>query len=201
MEKAFHNYCRSEKFFSATLLSYLLINNNFNGLKRFLSYLNEKSFYPLYNNGIQKPIQEDLIASTNDVHFATEMNVIQDLSHIGHSINPESLKKKIKGEAIPDVISVIGEIILIIEVKYYTNYYESKLSQQLDQQKYIFDVLKDLYGNDDMGVLHVCICPDRISLANGYVITWEEIYNLFKNTPNCEFALSSLKYNLNKSIN
>ncbi len=41
--KAFHEYCRSEKFFSATLLSFLLINNNFEGLKRFLSHLNEKS--------------------------------------------------------------------------------------------------------------------------------------------------------------
>ena len=201
MEKVFHNYCRSEKFFSATLLSYLLINNNFEGLKRFLNYLNKKSFYPLYNNGIKKPTHNDLINSIKDIHFATEMNVYQDLYHNGHKFRQESLKRKIKGEAIPDVITVIGEIILIIEVKYYTNYYESKLSRQLDQQKYVFDILKDLYGKEDMGELHVCICPDKISLSSGYVITWEEIYNLFKDTPNCEFALESLKCNLNKSIN
>lgn len=201
MKKAFHEYCRSEKFFSATLLSYLLINNNFEGLKRFLSYLNEKSFFPLYNNDIRKPIQEELLNSNNEIHYATEMNIIQDLSHNGYSINPNSLTKKIKGEAIPDVISVIGDVILIIEVKYYTNYYESKLNQQLAQQKYIFDVLKDFYGIEDMGELHICICPDKINLVNGYVITWEEIYKLFNETPNCNFVLESLQHNIYKSIN
>ena len=197
MKKAFHEYCRSEKFFSATLLSYLFINNNFEGLKKFLIYLNEKSFYPLHNNNIRKPIIEELISSNNDIHYATEMNIIQDLNHNGYSINPNSLIKKIKGEAIPDIISVIGKIILIVEVKYYSNYYESKLSQQLDQQKYIFDVIKDLYGKEDMGELHVCICPDKINLSNGYVITWEEIYNLFKHASNCDFVLESLRNNIN----
>ncbi len=201
MKKGFHEYCRSEKFFSATLLSYLLINNNFEGLRRFLSFLNDRKFFPLHNNDIRKPIQEKILSSSSDIHYATEMNIIQDLCHNGYLINPESLKKKIKGEAIPDIISVIGDLILIIEVKYYTNYYESKLSQQLAQQKYIFDVLKDLYGKDDMGELHICICPDKISLTNSYVITWEEIYNLFKHTPNCDFVLSSLQHNINLSLN
>ncbi len=43
------------------------------------------------------------------------MNIKQDLSHNCYSINPNSLAKKIKGEAIPDVIVVIGNTILIIE--------------------------------------------------------------------------------------
>lgn len=199
MRKAFHNYCRSEKFFSATLLSYLLLNNNFEGLKRFLCFLNKRTFFPLHNNDIQKPIQEEILSTYKDIHYATEMNIIQDLNHNGYLISPNSLAKKIKGEAIPDIISVIGDIILIIEVKYYSSYYESKLSQQLAQQKYIFDVLKELYGKEDMGELHVCICPDKIKLTNGYVVTWEEVYNLFKFTTNCNFVLESLKNNIQKS--
>ncbi len=201
MIKAFHDYCRAEKFFSATLLSYLFINNNFKGLKRFLTYLNEKSFYPIYKNDIRKPVQEELISSNVEIHYATEMNIIQDLSHDGYLINPKSLERKVKGEAIPDIISVIGNIVLIVEVKYYTNYYESKLSQQLAHQKYIFDVLKDLYSIEDMGELHVCICPDKINLSNGYVITWEDIYNLYKHTPNCDFVLERLQHNLNQTLN
>ena len=121
MKKAFHEYCRSEKFFSATLLSYLLMNNNFEGLKRFLNHLNEKSFFPLYNNDIRKPIQEELLNSNKEIHYATEMNIIQDLSHNGYSINPNSLTKKIKGEAIPDVIAVIGNIFFSKKEQYNTN--------------------------------------------------------------------------------
>jgi len=83
-------------------------------------------------------------------------------------------------------------------VKYYSNYYESKLDQQLAQQKYVFDVIKDLYGNENMGELHVCICPDRINLINGYVLTWEDVYNLFRNTRDCKFVLESMQYNINK---
>ena len=195
MKRAFHEYCRSEKFFSATLLSYLFLNNNFEGLKKFLIYLNEKSFFALHGDGIRKPIDDETI-TIGEVHFATEMNVMQDFIHNGYLINPTSLTKKTKGEAIPDIISVIGTIILIIEVKYYSNYYESKLSQQLDQQKYIFDILKEFYGKEDMGLLHVCICPDKINLSNGYVITWEEIYELYKQFSNCEFVLESLRYNI-----
>lgn len=197
MGNALHNYCRSEKFFSATLLSFLLLNNNFSGLKRFLDFLNERTFFPVFN-GIRKPIRRELLTSFEDVHYATEMNVIQDLTHNGYLISPKSLTKKNKGEAIPDIISVIGEIVLIIEVKYYSNYYESKLDQQLAQQKYVFDVIKDLYGNENMGELHVCICPDRINLINGYVLTWEDVYNLFRNTRDCKFVLESMQYNINK---
>lgn len=195
MQKAFHNYCRSEKFFSATLLSYLFLSDNFKGLKDFFKYLNNNFMYPLCNNELKK-IDIESIINFQDIHYTTEMNVIQDLIYGKQFINTNSFIRKKGKEAIPDIIAVVDNIILIIEVKYYTNYHEHGIYIQMENQKYIFDVLKDFYGKMDMEELHICVCPDKISIKNGYVVTWEEICNIFRDTPNCKFVLESLKTNL-----
>lgn len=195
MKGAFNNYCRSEKYFSATLLSFLLLHNNFEGLKKFLSFLNRKQIYPHYHD-IAKPIRKELITSDSETHYATEMNVVQDFSHGGYNINVQAFDRKKNKEAVPDIIAVLGNVILILEVKYYSSFNEKSIETQLEQQKYIFDVLRDYYDNQDLGELHVCLCPDRNNISNGYIVTWQDIYDLFKDTPNCSFVLECLKNNL-----
>lgn len=187
MINPFHNYCRSEKFFSATLLSYLFINNNFHGLKKFLLFLQNQ-------NGLH--IEDLTETDIKRVHYATEMNLLQDFAFYRKSIHPNSLSRKSHKESIPDIVTVINNIIIIIEAKYYSNFSENSLSQQLSNQKYVFDLIKDFYSNPYMTEIHICLCPEKIHISNGIVITWKEIYNLFKGTPNCEYVLDCLYKNL-----
>lgn len=98
MEKRLDNYCKSEKYFTATLLSYLFINDEFKGLKKFLGFLNEISCYPIYFSNETRPMDIKKILLTSEIHFVTEMNVERDLIANNFSINPKAFSRKKKNK-------------------------------------------------------------------------------------------------------
>lgn len=179
----FDIHCRSEEFFSATLLSYLFINNNFEGIRTFFNLL-KTSNIQLENNLIFS--ENNIISLCHNfdpklVHYGTEVNLFRDFAYHDISLNPKAYDKKIK-ESTPDIIFVYKNYAFIIECKVYTNYSSISLSKQLDDQKYIFDMLKYFYNNDNLNCVHIAVIPDKLTLKSGNVITWKEIITYYKKT-------------------
>jgi hypothetical protein len=198
IERRFDKYCRAERFFSATLLPALFLANNFKGLKSFIELLRDKRYFPVseHAEGEISYSYDNLLSKFDwrNVHFATEVNLERDLTQYKIPINPNAfLKKKERKQETPDIVVVLDDLILILECKFYSAHCEHDIDKQLERQKYVFDIISDFYRNPVMGKIHVCIAPDDIRVTNGYVVTWKQIFDLYKDTPGSEFVLNILK--------
>ncbi len=173
MDKRFDIYCRSEKFFSATLFSGILLKNDFEGLRHFIRFLFQKEI-------ISDIVQNDILLEFDErkVHFATEVNLYRDFNSYKIKLNPKVYQNKDK-ESTPDIVFVYGKYVFVFECKVYTSYSKSTIEEQLNCQRYLIDMLYDFYEIPDMQHYHIAILPDEISINNGFVISWIELYKYF----------------------
>jgi hypothetical protein len=134
------------------------------------------------------------------VHYATEVNLYRDFNFHKIRLSSNVYKSKVK-EATPDIVIVYGKYVFIIECKVYIPYSIKSIEEQINNQKYLIDMLYEFYNIPDMKHYHLVMLPDEIRIDNGDVITWIDFYNFFFNKikylKEDEFINKILEANLN----
>jgi hypothetical protein len=174
--KRLDNLCRSERYFTSTLLAGLLLYDDLEGLYKFLQWLiNEKNLMLNLLNGSDKIPLTLPLEKPDHIEVITEFNVKRELKHYSENIssNPEEWK----GQNVPDVIIVYGDVLIVIEAKFFVKgqtpeYIDNQLLRQKEEIRLMLDYIKPQiqYWH------HMYLGPNKISLNNcDFQLTWEEI--------------------------
>lgn len=191
MEKYnFQEVARSERYFTATLLSHLLMANNFEGTKLLFKHL-------LKNNNFDGGI---------DFEFVTELDPLRDASVSDKDI--QQLFKDNGRVAVPDIFIRWGSYAFVIEAKFFTLPKWKKLKTQINEQKRALSLIFDKTKYDDMTVQHCLLLiknPERIKDESTIVITWDEIVELLetkmipKISIDCTYSIEILKQSIKRA--
>ncbi|MCX6158796.1 MAG: hypothetical protein NTY74_12530 [Ignavibacteriae bacterium] len=173
----FDDLIREERYFSATILPYLLSYDDFNGLKVFFEYLNKKTL-SVNNNDISV---SDFQNSLSSLQLITEPNVERDLSHYKIEIPSESFSKKKLKQSKPDLLIIYESWALLFEIKLFSKYSEYSLNEQMLEQSYILDIVTNLSEGIITNIKQIAICPYDYVLKSFELITWKEIYDIYRN--------------------
>lgn len=175
--KRLDNLSRSERYFTSTLLGGLLLHEDLNGLHKFLQWLiNEKH---LMMNAIDSsdkiPFSPLSLEKPDHIEVITEFNVKRELKHYNKIIPSNS--EKGKGQNVPDVIIVYGNVLIVIEAKFFVKgQTPEKIDNQLLNQKTEIEVILDYLKPQIQYWHHMYLGPNKISLNNcDSQLTWEDI--------------------------
>ncbi|NLV93119.1 MAG: hypothetical protein GX031_01040 [Candidatus Riflebacteria bacterium] len=180
--------CRTERYYTATLLPIILFHNSFEGLKSFVELLKEKNVTQTDNNGNISPI--DIVSPNEKIEIVTEMDIVRDVKYYSNWIIGLKDITIVGSESLrPDVVIIIGRSLIVIEGKYFDNSSSatnvSKIRNQLtNQQNVIKNILMKFPGYDIQSYSHIFLSPsygystDDIG-CNG-IINWKDISNLSK---------------------
>lgn len=181
---------REERYFSATILPYLLAYNNFSGLKVFLEFINLK-FLSNSDLNINLNSFKDNISS---LQLITEPYLERDLSYNKFPIPSESFERKGNKQSKPDLLIIYDNWALLFEAKLFSSFNEFSLEEQMKNQTYILDIVKNISENNISDFLQIAICPYDYSLKSFGLITWKEIYDILnKVIPENDYFLNRLK--------
>jgi len=171
----FDDLTREERYFSATILPHLLSYNNFNGLKLLFEFLNKKIFSKnnvcIDTNEFQKNL--------SSLQIITEPDLERDLSFYKISIPSECFTNDKSKRSKPDLLIIYEQWALIFEVKLFSKFSEYSLNEQMLEQTYILDIIKNMSNDKIKNVRQIAICPYEYTLESFDLITWEEIYNIY----------------------
>lgn len=183
----FQEVARSERYFTATLLSHLLMANSFEGTKLLFKYL-------LKNNDFDGGI---------DFEFVTELDPLRD-----PSVSDKDIQQRFKDNgrvAVPDIFIRWGNNAFVIEAKFFTLPKWKKLEAQINEQKRALSLILDKTKYDKISVMHCLLLiknPQRINEKSTPVITWDEIVELLemkmipKISNDCTYSLEILKQSI-----
>jgi hypothetical protein len=110
----------------------------------------------------------------------TEPNLERDLSYYKISIPTDSfIRKKVK-QSKPDLLIIYEKWALLFEAKLFSKFTEFSLNEQMLEQTYVLDIVKNLSGGEITNVQQIAICPYDYVLKSFELITWKEIYDIYK---------------------
>ena len=158
---------REERYYSATILPYLFAYNNFSGLIVFEEYL--KSLKLISSNS----------KINNEIQILTEIFIERDLPYYKIEIPSISFENKMKVQSKPDLLIISEQSLYLFECKMFTNDSEYKLHQQILQQKYILNIIKNTSSHLFTNEIHFLILPYEYDIPDCIVITWEKLYSIF----------------------
>ncbi len=173
----FDDIIREERYYSATIFPYLLSYDNFNGLKVFFEYLNKKY---LSNTDNQINIT-DFQKSLHSLQLITEPYLERDLSFYKIVIPSESFSKKKTKQSKPDLLILYESWALLFEIKLFSKFSEFCLNEQMLEQSYVLDIVNNLSEGKITSIKQIAICPYDCELKSFELITWKEIYDIFRN--------------------
>jgi len=178
----FDDLSREERYYSATILPYLLAYNKFQGLSAFEAYLKSRN------------IISDISVNNKNIQLLSEIYLERDLPYYKIEIPPSSFDKKMKVQCKPDLLLLSDQSLYIFECKVFLNESEYSLHQQILRQKYIFDIIQNTTNNTFINKLHLLIIPYEYDIPDCTVLIWEEIYSVFINViPNDDYFLKRLE--------
>jgi len=191
----FDDHCREERYFSATILPYLMAYENFTGLKAFLSYINDK-YLSLTDAKIDLSNFDENI---KNMQMITEPALERDLPYYKIPIPTESFGRKKDKQSKPDILIIFNGWVILIEAKYFTSYNPYGLYMQMDQQSYVLDIVKTMSEEKIINGIQLAICPIHDYLKEFSVITWEEIYNIMRTIiPKDNYFMKRLKNSITR---
>lgn len=178
----FDDLTREERYYSATILPYLLAYNKFQGLTVFEEYL--KSI--------------NLISTTSvidsSIQILTEIYIERDLPYYKIEIPASSFEKKLSVQSKPDILIITEQALYIFECKVFMNESEYKLHQQILKQKYVFDIIQNTAQHQFINKLHLLILPYEYDISDCKVITWEKLYSILESViPKDDYFLMRLE--------
>jgi hypothetical protein len=189
------DHSREERYFAGTILPYLLAYDNFTGLRKFLSYLND-NFFANTENGIDFDNFENDI---KQLQLIIEPALERDLPFYGISIPSECFQRKMNKQSKPDLMIIYNNWVILIEAKYFVNYNSYTLYQQMKEQTYILDVVKGLSKERITKSFQLAICPVFDSIKNFSMITWTDIFNIMSSiVPEDNYFLLRLKNSMER---
>jgi len=189
-------YSRDEKHFSAMVLPYLFMYENFLGLKSFLKLINTKMIDRADLVKKQKLIPLDQFSKKTDtIQIVPELHIERDLSKKKIDIPPDCFKnKRSNAQSVPDLLIIYSEWAILIEVKFFTSFSGISVYDQMIKQQYILDIIKSLSNGKIENTIQIAITPLDINIRDYILIQWEEIYNQLKPVvQNNDYVLTCLK--------
>jgi len=178
----FDDLTREERYYSATILPYLLAYNKFQGLTVFEEYLKSKNLISTLSN-IDESIQ-----------ILSEIYIERDLPYYNIEIPSVSFEKKMKVQSKPDLLILSKQSLYIFECKVFMNESEYSLHQQILKQKYVFDIILNTTKQTFINQLHLLVLPYEYDISDCYVITWEKLYTIFSSViPSGDYFLKRLE--------
>lgn len=178
----FDDITREERYYSATILPYLLSYNNFSGLASF-----EKE---LLDNGFISEVSGEY----DNVQLITEVSLERDLSFAKIEIPSSAFEKKLDKQTKPDLLIITDKSFYVIECKVFLNESEYKLHRQILEQKYILDIVENVAQRNFINKQHILMIPFEYDIPDCAVITWERMFDVFKEVvPNGNYFLMRLE--------
>ncbi len=174
--------CRTERYYTATLLPAILFHNEFAGLKTFLETLARDQVQAIDSHtGTLVPIYDH--HEIDDVEIITELDIVRDV-HFYKNWLPGLEEIDIDAGATlrPDVIIIADGLLLVIEAKFFHTTDVQSVSRQMgDQRKVIEHILLAFPGYTFDRYCHMFLSAQQIDpdrLACQACLNWTAIRQL-----------------------
>lgn len=182
----FDDIVRSERYYTATLLPFILLHNYETGIQGFLDLVSRKASTERNASGDRVPKTSWPELTGADFELISEFHIARDLQAAHLLRTPTSAIKskesKEKRDA-PDLVIILGDKFIVCEAKFFTGFTVDDLNRQLlsqrQQIRHLFEVRPQLKAYQ-----HIAILPpkweDKKDLDCDGTITWTDIGTLAK---------------------
>ena len=164
----FDNTARGERYFTATILSHLLMVEGFSGLRA------------LFRSQNMIPVEA---TSEDDIELVSEVDPLRDGAIVNDQIG--RLFREYGRMAVPDLFLRWGEQILIIEAKFFTHPVTTDLQKQISAQMKALSLVKDFtaYASSDIQYAVLTVQEVRREVtwpANVRTLIWKNLITLLR---------------------
>ena len=180
---SFDEVARTERYYTSCVLPYLLMHDRFRGLKSLFATVFSKSELP----------------ADDDVEVVTELDPLRDGSVYNSKV--KALYKKMRRVAVPDVFLRWGDLIIIIEAKFFTEPTVDELVEQVRLQKqaigHVLPYTK--YKVGEVNLRYAILTVKGIKKAGNDILslTWDDIVTIGEaaesTAPDYQYMLNILK--------
>ncbi len=161
----FDAVARAERYYVTTLLSHLLMVENFKGT--------QVLFGKLLGN-------EKCLKLNQDFEIVSELDPLRDASLYNQSV--KELYSKHQRVAVPDLFLRWDNQCIILEAKFFTDPTDDELKEQVDLQKKAIELIKDFTIYKNHKFLYLILTVKRKKYRKLYSITWDEIIEALNNS-------------------
>jgi hypothetical protein len=164
----FDDLTREERYYSATMLPYLLAFDRFRGLNIFEQYLAQ--------NVLPRVLPE---SDPSQVQLLTEVFLDRDLPYYGIPIPAVAFESKRSTQSKPDLLILTSKSLYLFECKVFAPGSEYQLHDQIMKQKYVLDIVESVVGHAFDNKVHFLVLPHKYDIPDCVVLTWGELFDLF----------------------
>ena len=176
--------CRTERYYTATLLPFILLNDNFSGLLAFLETLASRGVQAV-KVGNQEPTLLWCGEEFNHVELVTEMDIVRDTKFYSSWLDGLDKVAVDKSDMLrPDVVIIINSLLLVVEGKFFGKMQPRQKAKEqiLAQRKIIEDIILQFPGYEFDRYCHIYLSPENHfkpgEIECQAVLTWEDIRQL-----------------------
>jgi hypothetical protein len=179
-----HDICRTERYYTATLLPYVLLHEEFAGLRAFLRLLEDKN---IRARAIETGAATALGSGGPFAHveLISEMDLVRDLHFYAPWLaGMEEVRVQETDSLRPDVVIVADRLLLVIEAKFFHDAVSPGTirTQLLGQRRVIENVLLRFPGYSFDRYCHLFLSAARAPTADVIecqgVLYWEDVRQL-----------------------
>lgn len=174
---------RTERYFVATLLTHLLISNNFTGLKQL--------FQQIFDS-------ESCTSLSDDFEIVSELDPLRDGS-VQSSI-VKKLYQEHKRIAVPDLFLRWGHNCVVIEAKFFTDPAAEELHEQVKLQKEAIKKVQPYTFYNNWEIRYAILTVEavtKIPIPGIISLTWDQIVAIFNDNDNLSvdmiYAINTIK--------
>jgi hypothetical protein len=175
--------CRTERYYTATLLPFILLHKGFSGLRTFLEIL--------VNKGIQAVKVENQEFTSlwrgeefNRVELITEMSIVRDVKFYSCWIDGlDNMAIEKLGMVRPDIVIIVNSLLLVIEGKFFGYQTQPKAVEQIQEQRTVIeDIILQFPGYDFDRYCHIYLSAENHFIPKDIgcqaVLAWQDIKEL-----------------------
>lgn len=180
----FDKVARSERYFTASLLTHLLMFNDFSGAKSLLGF-----FFADYEE-------------SDEIEIVSELDPLRDGSVINRDVKEKF--KKMGRIAVPDLFIRIGKNILVLEAKFFSEPNITDLKNQMNLQIKAIEEVKSQTKYVDCNMLHCLLTINEINFKESKdfrTITWDKILEIINEANKVKTITNDFSYSLEKIKN
>jgi hypothetical protein len=179
-----HDICRTERYYTATLLPYVLLHETFAGLRAFLGVLKNKDIHAI---SVQtgEPIALNGEGSFAHVELISEMGLVRDVRFYSPWLEGlEDIKLENAERIRPDLVIIADGLLIVIEAKFFqgTNS-KNKIHEQIRAQREVIKkIVLPFPGYSFDGYCHLFLsaapAPAAETIGCQGILYWEEMKQL-----------------------
>jgi hypothetical protein len=164
MSYRFDRAARSERYFVASLLSHLLLTENFTGLKSLFKHVFG---------------DEQCSGLPDDFELVSELDPLRDGSI--QNIEVKKLYQEFKRVAVPDLFLRWSQLCLVIEAKFFTDPALEELKEQIRLRRDAIEKVKPFTLYQGWTIKFAALTTKEINLGTDiHVLTWEGVLSMME---------------------